>query len=296
MRGGERRQILLATALAVGVGVTACSFLESVGDDQCATDGDCTSRGFAGATCVANVCTRPTTSSVDAQVDAGGPWGCLGHVVAPTAPSTPVTLTFPFLNAVNDSPIEGVTISACSKLDLTCASPVAPATTTDVTGTFSLLVPGGFDGYLQVGWSQSYPTAVYINPPATDDTPRHQAALVTSAEFGEVVAIAGNGVGINAAEGHLFLGISNCLGTPGGGVAISLDATASDSVETYIIGDLPSRAATATDDSGNFVAVNLPTGPLSATATLQATGQVIGTATGTITAGQFTYFYLVPTP
>ncbi len=284
--------------MCLGLGLVAvassCSLLERVSDDQCSTDGDCSARGFSGATCVSNVCVAPSPV-VDAEADAdAGIWSCLGHVVLPAAPAGNVTLSFPLWNAVNDAPIPGVTVLPCAKLDLACAAPLAPQTVTDANGFFSLQVPGGFDGFLQVGWSLSNPTSVYINPPQVNDTPQDDTDLVTTAEFEEVVAIVGDT--IDPTLGHLFIGTGDCNLDDAAGVHLALDRTAPNTLQAYLVNGLPSSDATETDSEGTYVAVNVPTGPLLVTATLAATGQRIGVATGNISAGQFTYLTLVPSP
>jgi hypothetical protein len=288
---------VLAVAAPVLFGMLgSCSLIEKVSDGQCASDGECAARGFAGASCVANVCVASASDAAAAADAASGPWICLGNVAVPDPPAGNVTLTFPFWNAVNDAPIPGITVVPCAKLDLACASPIAPQAVTGADGFFSLQVPGGFDGFLQVGWSQSYPTVVYINPPLVNSKPLTDSDLVTSAEFSDVVAVAGNGMMADPTLGHLFIGTNDCNGVDAAGVHLDLDHVAAGTVQTYLVGGLPSSTATETDSEASYVAINVPTGPLLVTATLLATGQRIGVATGNISAGQFTYLTLAPSP
>lgn len=275
--------------------LSSCSLIEKVSDDQCASDGDCLTRGFAGSSCVANVC---VASASDAGSDAAaiGPWSCLGNVADPDPPAGNVTLSFPFWNAVNDAPIEGITVVPCAKLDLGCTAPLAPQTVTGADGFFSTQVPGGFDGFLKVGWSESYPTVVYINPPQVNSNVLTDSDLVTSTEFTEVVAVAGDGMAIDPTLGHLFIGTDDCMLNDAAGVHLDLDHVAPNTVQTYLVGGLPSSTATETDSDASYVAINVPTGPIIVTATLVATGQRIGVATGNISAGQFTYLTLAPSP
>ena len=210
--------------------------------------------------------------------------------------TTTVTLTLPFIDAVNMTPIAGVTVQACAKLDVTCAAPVSKVFTSDGQGYVRVPVMGGFDGYLKTTWSEAPPTLTFINPPATSSAPRNEIDLLSTFDFQVIGSETIDGGLTDKSLGVIFSNVADCNGNNAEGVSFSLDNAGPKTLPVYIINGLPTPTAKQTDSSGNFVEVNVPPGNVTLTATVAATGQRIGVATGFVRASTFSYILLVPSP
>lgn len=293
--------------LAVGLGSTAgCSVLFPANDPQCSTDGDCRARGadFVTAVCANQICVPSdgggSRDGAVSDAPVSEAWSCIGDGHTVDASRQPVTLTAPYVGLVNALPIPGVSVRPCDKLDVSCSSPLADAEVTDDAGVVRFTVAAGYDGYLETAWDAGPPAMVFINPPVVDSTPHRPTRLVDTTNFENIVGFVTKGLDgnhpIDPAMGHVFLYVSDCNKAPGVGVQFTFDRHGDETISAYLINNLPSTTATATDALGSFAILDVPPGPITVTAALQTTGQQIGIATGTVRAGTITYLAIVPSP
>jgi hypothetical protein len=290
---------------------------------------------FVGSVCIASVCATPDASPRkdatsgakdgsavsdahhDATVDdarekrdaasdavADAPvdprWACLGHVQYPEASTALEALTIPYINLLSNHPIPGIRAQACLKLDPTCDDPVSDAGVTNEAGLVTLSVPSGYDGYIQSLWEAGLPSLVYISPPIFKPT-TVPAEFLLSKQSIDALAFAvrapdGGPLTLDPNDGIAFLGSYDCQLASASGVSFSISPSSPSSTIAYVIGGNPSTSATETDNFGSAAIVNVPPGSITITATLAATEQVIGTATGFVQAGVITFLSLPPTP
>ena len=71
-----------------------------------------------------------------------------------------------------------------------------------------------------------------------------------------------------------------------------MSVDAGSTVQYYLVGGLPTTAATETDSLGGGGAVNVPVGPLTITATLAGTSQTLGSLKIYIAPGTESYAWL----
>ncbi len=238
----------------------------------------------------------------DAARDAGtsGDWSCLGHVTLPDAGGGTVRLKVPYVDLLSGSPIPGLRVQACLRLDPTCERPLTDAGFTNDAGLATLSVPAGYNGFVLSTWDASLPSLVYIDPPvarSTTEPPEYLISKDTISILASAVGdVDGSAVVVEPQDGILFLGAYDCRGAPAAGVHFSLAPHAPSALPIYIVGSLPSLTATATDPSGNGAYVNVPVGSVTITATLAATGQTIASVTGFSEASRISLFSLLPEP
>lgn len=332
MRAGRRLRRGAASACLASMAATqgACSILLDTTPEQCSADVDCANRrgAFANAACVNHVCVaRPVDEMVDASSDPV--WGCLGHVVMGAPQSATVRVAIPFWDLIRMMPITDVAMRACPKLDVPCSRPIQPAAPAGEDGVVSLNVPALFDGYGQVlslnaddggdtdttdagdardgggnggdsgdrregGAPKWIPSLVFFNPPLVNDSTYNRVPLFLPDDIRLLAAVQNNTWDLG--HGLAFVGALDCSGNPAAGVAWEPSIVDTSSKRFYYINSFPDEAAVATDSSGLGGVLNAPTGTLTITARVQATGQRIGTATMFVRAGVASYTYLSPTP
>lgn len=305
---------ILVLALAYFVVNAGCTLILNH-DKQCTIDDDC-KRFSASAVCVDSICRSGTANEhlfdaagVDAagaeDGGASGPdWSCLGNVVWPSGSQPQVQVAMPFFDLVNKVPVTaGILVRPCAKMDILCANPLGPAVAPDGSGTVSITVPTGFDGYAEVvstttlddaGTPTFVPALVFFNPPPIEDT-RHDLTMMFS-PIALAVLAASQGNTIDPTLGSLFSGAIDCKGKLSAGVSWEPDRTADATRRFYYVGGLPSEAAVATDSTGYGGLINLPTGTIILHAKLQETGQAIGSVSVFIRKGCITQVDLGPSP
>jgi hypothetical protein len=302
----------------LGTGQSSCSLLLDTSAQQCDVDGECTRRGgaFASTTCVNHVCVaRPPVDEggIASTVDAGGDgedldatvdpvWGCLGHVVMETPQTPTIKISIPFYDLITGQVITNITARTCAKIDVSCSNPLSASVEADAAGVVKLEVPARFDGYALVlskmtgdsGPPALIPSLVFFNPPQVRDNTYDKIPLFTPDQLILLAATQNNT--IDPMLGTVFAGTQDCSGKAVAGVSWVPSRTADSSKRFYLIKGLPDEAALATDESGQGGMINAPTGTMSLTATLHATGQPAGFATLLVRAGYASYTYMAPTP
>jgi hypothetical protein len=277
--------------------LSACSLLLQTDSAQCATNADCHARGaaFANAVCIADAC---ESASADAGVDASSPLGCLGSVKAPpTPPASTIAITMAFFDEVSPAtPLSGIAVQACSKLDVTCTNPITGVVTSDAEGDATLQVAAGFDGYLQINGPSTVPALWYFSPfPVKDGT--FNVGLLSPASFQDIASAVGTTIDPDA--GHAFDFALDCTATYGtfvAGMSFASNETTSETRGFYLVNGLPNTTATATDISGIGGFANLPTGVSTITATVAASSERSGSVSVLIRPGVITYSPIAPSP
>ena len=274
---------LFFASLAVAV-AGGCTSLVQSDRVQCSTNDDCTRRGgeFTNSICVAQLCETP------------GPWSCLGHVVWPTPGPGTVTATLTTTDLITSRPVPGVPARVCRKLDTACADPVLTDLVSDAAGRLVIVVPQGFDGYVELSATGAMRGSYFFYPPLTSDREIPAVPILQATELATFASLAG--ANLMAERGHLMVGARSCVGLPVEGVSFSSLEGDASTAPFYMILGIPSSKQPATDTSGWGGLLNLPPGSVTLTGRLAATGQSVGTLSVFARAGELTYTALVPAP
>jgi hypothetical protein len=184
----------------------------------------------------------------------------------------PVSIPFLLHSAINrQATLSGVSIIACESLDTTCKTPVGSPAVTGANGRANIEVPWGFDGYLQITGPGLYPALLYLAAPVPN------ALVDDGLDIGlfdpaDVDYIAGAAhFQVDPAMGGAFIFPVSCgnLAVPYlTGATVAASPLSSESVEFYLVGGTPDRAAMATDVSGTAGIANLTPGNVTFTASL----------------------------
>ncbi len=277
---------MAAGAALVASGTTfACSLLVPADELQCATADDCHARGptFAKATCVANLCQLPhDAGAVDAGAgDAGpnDPWGCLDQPSLGSDPSPnvnmPIILYDEFgqytfggsrdggsdLTLAQYTPQSGVTVAACSELDVACLSPISGPTTSNDAGIAVMMVPGSFNGFFGLERARGRAVDVLRGPDLPgDSTNGYPTAEISQTSFSELqmsLNIPAN-ADTDAGPGIVSVTQFDCNDRHAAGVAVGSSPAPAPTI--YLDNGLPSTSAKVTSADGAGVLVNVPPG------------------------------------
>ncbi len=296
----------LAMLVAIASAPSACSITLRADATQCQVDDDCKIRGgaFAASTCQLGFCRAPVAPTGEPPLDAGatdasslGPLACLDDPTTPGAVSewNANLLVFdpenlegerlqdPTVNGGFYNPRIGTTAKLCSVLDVACARPYATAVT-DSQGRAFFTIPPGASVYLELTRADLLPLLYYVRPLGGGVTNAHTNNLTTGqltpSSF-QLLASAGNaytpdGFGPDAKYGHVLAFAGDCTGALMGGTSFTVDHPGSATVGFYLRDGLPSTTQKETDKGGVAGFVNLPTGSLTVTGDVAATGREIG--------------------
>ncbi len=256
-----------ATAAATGCSGASCP--------ECATGADCEALGMLGGRCIDSICwPAEVQCSTDEECVVMGPeyvgGRCVSSACRPNprwrceaTPSTSTTeqkeLTVLVRDSLSLSPVRMVHIVACAKLDLTCASPVAEATT-DAQGELHITVPANFAGYLQQTERMEYAPAMYFLPsvfPA--DGVLQPFPLLTAGAIIDALATS-LGARLEDDRGHMMLIAEDCMGAALAGVSFQTPQADDKSVQFYVRNLLPSTSEKQTAEIGNGGFLNFPQG------------------------------------
>jgi hypothetical protein len=262
--------------VAVGVVGSACSLTVESERVQCKSKEDCAARGpsFSDWVCKKSICEPNPT------------WACLTQ---PNEPSTSVTVTVEFktVDLLKLTPIPGVRLTLCAKMDANCQQPIGSTYQSDQAGEIKVEMPKGFDGYFQTEGDGLYPMLFF--PPNTRQQHAPGTLPMVAASF---VGTMFSGVGgpISADRTVIMTTALDCQANPASGLILSADPVDDRTVGYVIQGGLPNRTASATDSSGTGGFVNIKPGNAVITSTMASTNEKIGTVavqtrTGSITMG-----------
>jgi hypothetical protein len=283
-------------------------------NEACADLDLCVSNCFGAASCPSDCQDRYPKGAQDYQAllscnnqcaaacPSGQSWSCLDAPEAWPKPNAVGNVTFSvaFVSFTSEEPFEGAAVKACSKLDFSCAQPLATGTT-DKSGLVTVTVPAGlsgFDGYLDVKGgavggtgAAVFPAIWYPMPYVIADGSRGRTQLISTDEFAELTAVTATQP--DPTRGHIAVNAVDCAFTPAAGVTFTVSPSDMATVRYYLVGGVPVTTASATDSSGIAAFVNLPTmAPaelvvVSATAQ-QAQGKSMGSLTFIVRPGTLT--------
>lgn len=266
---------------AVSFSAAACNFALDLERVQCETNADCRDRGeaFDGALCVDSICEAPLPDERTS---------CLDEVPEPATEPGPFEVTIPLIDLISQQPLEGVTANLCQKVDVVCSSPTA-TTVTGADGVVRLMVPANFSGYVSMSSPTIVPARYFFNP----SIDRDQAIPQLSISIPPARAAILQQIGGDAALGDILLTVADCTGAPAEGVRFTLVPGDGDTIGYYLVGGLPTRDATATDETGYGGFTNLRSGTYSVTGTMED-GTELGTISLVVEEGSIAWSRIVP--
>jgi hypothetical protein len=262
--------------------VSACSLVVDGDRVQCSTNADCTARGasFTGSTCIDSVCVGEAK------------WACLGVPVKPQTAPGPFRVPFIVQHLVTQTRLEGVKVTLCRKLDVTCSDPLSEELFTDSEGQVTVSVTAGFEGYAYFQSPSTVDGLYFFNPgvfadlpPVTVQTGSAQVMTLLASQAGAMQAMD---------RGVILLSARDCLGAPAAGVIFSTEGSDAAAVPFYAKDGLPSNDAVRTDSAGYGGLLNAAAGSVTFTAKVESTGRTLGQATLLAKAGAITYGSVVP--
>ncbi|MCA9617843.1 MAG: hypothetical protein KC731_02410 [Myxococcales bacterium] len=236
--------------------VQGCTVIVAGSEEQCTSDADCTSRGFAGAVCEQQVCVEP-------KVEEDPVWGCLGKVVEPEPdPTKTLELPMRLAYAIGGSPVSvNTVVDVCDKLDLNCTStdPKYPkGLHPDNQGNVLVEIPEGFDGFVQIIGPDLVDTRVYVGRPIVEAPSVKEVQLFSPDDFSLLSTLAGQDP--DPTRGTAIVLVVDCSDVAAGGVRLETPNADMDTIPFYLINQSPTMppTATATDKDGFGGFFNLP--------------------------------------
>ncbi len=275
-----------------------------------------------------SACSNDATSPAPAPVDAGdaaadvvhggssNDWSCVGKVVLPAAPASPLVVDL-FLGGLADGKgISGLKVRACSdRGDAPCAAG-SPAKTTGSDGRALFDVAASFDGYFEAVEAGEMTNLHYVPLPVVNTPHIHGRAQWRSTELRLVAEELG--ITIDPAKGHILVQAQDCRSRSfpainplpvdpdalpverAGGVTLTLDPLPAGVTPGYIVTTPKLRVrkdATETADGiGDGGFLNVPPGVYKVTGTRAATGEKLGTQRVVVRADTNTMLILTPRP
>jgi hypothetical protein len=207
----------------------------------------------------------------------GNDWSCIGQLEAKTFEAGDAVGNLTVVELQDDSPLVDITVNVCSVDDTDCATPLDSGVT-DADGRVTLDVTKAEQRYLELTGPGILDAISFNNGPPRSD-PFDELVRVISPESFAVVE---NLIGVTAdpTRGHAGIQANDCQGAIGVGVTFEISTADADTVIGYFspVG-APNPALTETGVDGRAAVANIPAGPATITATVAATGQVIGTRT-----------------
>lgn len=280
----QPRRIVVAAGgwLALGIGLVACSALVEPSEKQCEVDADCIARGFIENTCRDNVCIQ-------------GKWACLGNVPEPVeTPGATHIWSGRLIDIATREPPPDLNVKLCSNPDVECTNPLADGVPVASDGAVELVVPSGFEGYVELTSEAIAPAILSLGPPIVEDVVDVAPVELLPPGTVETLAVALD-LPFNPMRGQALVLHQDCDANPSAGMVLSADTADQETLVLYIAGDLPDPNLTATLENGNAGIFNVPLGFTTLTSTRQDTGEAVGSNVIFMRAGFLTYVSLAPT-
>lgn len=271
--------------------LAGCNLVLSPGEAQCETADDCAARGFVTSVCVDRVCIEPPDRV----------WGCLGNVVkTEPEPGKKVEFTIGFVYAGSKTPVPGLTVDVCEKLDIECTgsgSGAPKGLVPGVDGILKISVNHGFDGFMRIFGSTVVDTRVFVGRPIVEPPAPKEVWLLQKSDY-DILAAAAK-LTVDSTRGTTILLAHDCQGLSASGVRFECSAADDASTEFYLTNQLPVTppAATSTDVDGYGGFFNVPTGALVVARAVRASdGVFIGESSFQVLADTISYVQIAPTP
>ena len=285
----NRQALLLLPLLLAAEG---CSVVLAPGEVQCETAADCTARGFADAVCTSNVCEHaPVIDPV---------WGCLGSVVEAMPDKTKkVALSVKLTFAGDKSPVVGVNVDVCDKLDIDCTgkNPDSPkGLMSGPDGLVSFSVAQGFDGFVRLSSPQIIDSRIFVGRPIITPPTITEVRLLSKNDFTILANLAKEKA--DPTRGTSILLAVDCQALPANGVSFQSPSIDAMSREFYLINQAPTTppAATQTDVDGFGGFFNMPVGSAVARSFRASDNTFVGESSFHILAETISYVQIAPTP
>jgi hypothetical protein len=279
-----RNRSLLFIFAILGATSSACSIYVDSDRHQCKVQKDCQAFGsaYAAYECKDSICQAP-----EAPVDQT--WTCLDAPSETVTGSVHVNITL--VDLVKQTPLEGVTLSLCAKIDGDCSLPLQPQYVSNSAGQIDVVMPAGFAGYFQADGAGIYPSLIF--PPSTRKQRAPSTIPLMAYDFYKTM-MSGVKATVAADRSVILMTALDCLGRPAAGLQLSSPDIDDQTVSYLIAGGMPSRTVTVTDESGNGGFVNVPTGSVIINSTLEAGNRPVGTAGVQARAGRVSMAIIMP--
>jgi hypothetical protein len=265
---------------------SACTIINDLNRDQCATDTDCHQRGgsFADKVCRNSVCVPEPT------------WGCLGKVNWPPPVGTgKVTAKLVLTDLLTAAPETEATARSCAKRDTLCDSPIASDFHSDADGILTVELEKHFDGFLEItAPGKISPVLYFFYPPVDEDRTVPFVPLVSFEAYATLAKQVNTGIDFE--RGAAIALSYDCQGITAPGIQFSVDEADDTTLPFFMEKGLPSITATETDSSGQGGFINVKPGIRRLSASLRESGAHIGTVSVVVRKPNITYTTMVPTP
>jgi len=197
-------------------------------------------------------------------------------------------LTLAVTDIASRAPPEGLQARACSRLDVQCEAPLASATGDDGVGV-RMLLPQGFDGFIELTSGSSVPSLYFLSRPL--DAEAHESLFVVSPSgLSALAEIAG--VVLDEASGHVLSRAFDCDGAPAEDVRIEGGQLG---VPFSFEGGLPRFGSDVTSSDGLVGYVNVPPGLVFMVGREVSGGRECGATSVLARSGWLTYGDIGPT-
>jgi hypothetical protein len=168
------------------------------------------------------------------------------------------TLGLEVREVVSGNVPEEMTVDVCQKLDVECDDPIF-STALDTSGLVEFEVEAGFDGFVELRSPTTTPSRyVYARPVDSRTRSPASAKAFPSDAVGMLAAVAGFEYDTGLA--HILGTVWDCHDIPGDQVMVESDAHTDTTVTRYLINEVPSASASATNSDGDFSIFNLEPG------------------------------------
>jgi hypothetical protein len=231
----------------------------------------------------------------------GAQWACAGHFSWPAhTPGQKVKLTIDAYRFTTNEPFPGAQIVTCGGKDPTCAHPIGEPVQTDESGSWTLSLDSGFDGYFLVTAPDTMDALVFIAWPLTAD--QHYSLGLDSYEVYKSLVKSGGGT-VKDEDGALFVFTYDCLLRSAPHVMLDIDAESKDpdgsTSHFFFVGSTPVSAIDETSPDGIGGFSNVLPKTVTITASLKREGKTplpLAVLPVYTRAKTLTYVSLPPTP
>jgi len=252
------------------------------------------SDGKDGGQALVQALSSAVASSCLAECQYGERWGCIGKLQFPLASTPQIDLTLDVISQPSGTGLSGVSVLACSAIDLPCSTPLTSGTT-DASGIVTLAIPAnaqGFSGHLELSGNGIMPELYFFDYNLTVPSSSLVVDVFSPSTFAALVGT--TNVTVDPTHGSILLAAFDCALDPAPNVVISATGTDAESRILYVANGMLSTTATSTNQSGTALIVDVPHGQVTVTARAPAAGQVSAETSVTVRAGATTYVGLYP--